>query len=246
MPYLIRNSQPATRTMTLVIFDVDGTLVYSEKTDSRCFAETYEHIYDIPFPTIDWTTYPHVTDDTIFKTVIQEHFQRVATEREMTTFKIAFTERIRQQRMLTPEKFKIVPGAKNTIERLLDLSHISVGIGTGGWKAPAVLKLDYFDIPTPPLLISGADGKETREQIIEEVKQQAIDQEIPFERIVYIGDAIWDVKTTRNMGLPLIGLRRKGDRNFLHQRGVKHVLTDFSDFDLFMDYVETAAPPLDL
>ena len=72
---------------------------------------------------------------------------------------------------------------------------------------------------------------------------QVKEQEITFNRVVYVGDAIWDVKTTRNMNLPLIGLRRKGDVDFLHQQGVKHVLPDFSDFDLFMEYIKQAVPP---
>ncbi len=243
MLHLTRNSQPVTRTMTLIIFDVDGTLVYSDKRDSQSFADTYEQAYGLPFPTIDWSKYPHVTDDTIFKTVIKNHFQREATEAEMATFKKAFTDSIRQQRVHTPDEFNIVPGAKQTIERLVEDVRYTVGIGTGGWKAPAVLKLNFVKIPTSPLFISGADGKETREQIIEDVLSQVKEQEITFNRVVYVGDAIWDVKTTRNMNLPLIGLRRKGDVDFLHQQGVKHVLPDFSDFDLFMEYIKQAVPP---
>ncbi len=230
--------------MTLVIFDVDGTLVYSDKRDSQSFADTYEQTYGLPFPTIDWSKYPHVSDDTIFKTVINNHFQRVATEEEMASFKMAFTDRIRQQRALIPEEFNMVSGAKSTIERLIDHPQYTVGVGTGGWKEPAILKLDFVQIPTEPLLISGADGKETRVQIIEEVIQQAQAQQVDFTRIVYVGDATWDVKTTRTMDLPLIGLRRKGDTDFLHQQGVQHVLSDFSDFELFERYVKEAMIPV--
>ncbi len=39
--------------MILVIFDVDGTLVFSEKKDSQAFADTYQMVYNRPFPTID-------------------------------------------------------------------------------------------------------------------------------------------------------------------------------------------------
>ena len=52
---------------TLIIFDIDGTLVYSNKVDSKCFSETYQQIYGEPFPSIDWRVYPHVTDHTIFR-----------------------------------------------------------------------------------------------------------------------------------------------------------------------------------
>ena len=35
--------------MPLIIFDVDATLVYSNKLDSKAFAQTYEDIYQLPF-----------------------------------------------------------------------------------------------------------------------------------------------------------------------------------------------------
>ena len=112
-------SLPQVNNMILVIFDVDGTLVFSEKLDSKCFATTYQQVYDLPFPTIDWRKYPHVSDTTIFKTVIQEHFNRVATEAEEESFRQKFVANIIENRKNTPTEFKEVPFAKQTIDRLL-------------------------------------------------------------------------------------------------------------------------------
>ena len=229
--------------MTLVIFDVDATLVYSDKLDSKCFAQIYQQLYGLPFPSIDWKTYPHVTDDTILNTVMQQHFKRGATVEEMETFKALFVQTIVQNRKENPTAYKIVPGAKAVIERLVTTPNFTIGIATGGWKAPAVKKLAHVDIPTQDLIISGADGKETRVQIIEEVLVNAQKKEIAYDRVVYVGDAIWDVTTTRQMGLPLVGIRLKGDVDFLQNQGVQDVLRDYQDIDLFMDCLEKAVPP---
>ncbi len=229
--------------MPLIIFDVDATLVYSNKLDSKAFAQTYKDIYSLPFPSIDWSTYPHVTDDTILETVIQQHFQRSVTETEKEHFKAIFLSTIIKNRRLKPTEYKIVPGAKEIIESLIDHPSYTVGIATGGWKNPAVMKLNFVNIPTVPLLISGADGKITRHEIIEEVIAQALAKQISLDRIIYVGDAIWDVKTTKDMQMPLVGIRFKGDVDFLKKEGVRHVVKDYLDIPDFMKCVEEAEPP---
>ena len=230
--------------MILIIFDVDGTLVFSEKLDSRCFATTYQQVYGLPFPTIDWRKYPHVSDTTIFKTVIQEHFNRAATEEEEESFRQKFTANIVENRKKTPTEFKEVPFAKQTIDRLLADDRFVVGVATGGWKAPAIIKLNFVNIPTAPLIITGADGKVTRDDITNETIANAKKQYDNIKRIVYVGDAIWDVKTTKNMGLPLIGIRRKGDLEFLSDLGVGCVLKDYEDYDAFLEGVLNVGIPI--
>lgn len=221
--------------MILVIFDVDGTLVFSEKKDSQCFADTYQAVYRRPFPTIDWRKYPHVSDTTIFKTVIQEHFNRIPDKIEEESFRQQFVANIIENRKQTPTEFKEVPYAKQTINKLLADDRFVIGVATGGWKAPAIVKLNFVNIPTNRLIITGADGKVTREDITNETIDKAKAQYGEFDRIVYIGDAIWDVTTTRNMGLPLIGIRRKGDVDFLTKKGVGLVLKDFENYAAFLE-----------
>lgn len=227
----------------LIIFDIDGTLLYSNKIDSQCFADTYEKVYQSKFPTIDWSKFPHVTDDTIFKTVIQNHFQREATTEEMHQFQNEFVAAIQLKREEQPHEFKEVPNARKTIEHLLANDVYEVGIATGGWRRPAMVKLDHIGIPTSELHMSFADGNPTREDIIRGVFQQTDAKKMSFEKIVYVGDAIWDVQTTRNMNLPFIGIRRAGDEHFLKQFGAETVIKDYKDVDLFMSSIERSKVP---
>jgi len=193
----------------LIIFDIDGTLLYSNKIDSQCFADTYEKVYQSKFPTIDWSKYPHVTDDTIFKTVIQNHFQREASEEEMLYFQTEFV----------------------------------IGIATGGWRKPAMVKLNHIGIPTSDLHMSFADGNPTREDIINGVFEQTNAKKMSFEKVVYVGDAAWDVRTTRNMNLPFIGVRREGDFDVLKKLGAQTIISDYEDFDLFLSAIESSETP---
>lgn len=222
--------------MILVIFDVDGTLVFSEKLDSRCFATTYQEVYGLPFPTIDWRKYPHVSDTTIFKTVIQEHFDRIPTESEEESFRQKFVANIIENRKQTPAAFKEVPFAKHTIDQLLADERFVIGVATGGWKAPAIVKLNFVNIPADQLIITGADGKVTRADITNETIDKAQQLHGSFDHIVYVGDAIWDFTTTQKMGLPLIGIRRKGDLDFFFKMGMTQVLKDYEDYAKFLDF----------
>lgn len=229
---------------TLIIFDVDGTLVYSNRIDSQCFAETYERLYLRTFPTIDWTQYPHVTDTTIFNTVIRRHFNRDVTQEELDEFQHHYIYQLEQKRALNPNEFKEVPFAKKTLDSLKMDDRFVVGIATGGWLRPAQVKLRHVEIQEQTIFMSGADGKETREDIIYHVIGEVRQHVEALDKIVYVGDAIWDVATTRRMQLNFVGVRRNGDLEVLQRAGSKIVIRDYTDYDQFLEAVFTATPPL--
>jgi len=231
---------------TLVIFDIDGTLLYSNKIDSQCFADAYESIYQKPFPTIDWSQYPAVTDTVIFETVIKEQFSLIPDEDEVNIFRDAFVDLINQKRKANPADFRKVPGAQSAVHRLLADDQFAVGIGTGGWQKPATVKLKHVGIEYSDIFMSCADGRYTREAIVQGSISPALQKFPSIQRIVYVGDALWDVRTTRNMQIPFIGIRREGDKEVLKKEGADYILEDYNDFDLFLDYVEKSSPPREL
>ncbi len=228
---------------TLLLFDIDGTLVHSNKIDSQCFAHIYQTIYERPFPSIDWRVYPHVTDHTIFGTVIRDQFQREAEPQEIQHFQDQFVALLQQKRQRQPQDFMEVPGAKRIIARLLGEADFTVGIATGGWERPARLKLQHVGIPEHQLVLSGADEQIRREDILQKAIDATRAQHPHLERIVYLGDASWDVRTTRNMGLDFIGIRRAGDLEVLHELGAQVVIQDFLDYPTVLRAVAEARVP---
>jgi phosphoglycolate phosphatase-like HAD superfamily hydrolase len=230
--------------MELVIFDVDGTLVYSERRDSQCFAQAYEQIYGQPFPTLDWHQFPHVTDTTIFDTVIRQHFDRSHEEDELPAFQSLYMSLLRQKRQRAPHLFREVPGAKSAVQALGENGERLIGVGTGGWQAPAFIKLSHVGIEIDRRLFSGADGKINREAILQQTIDRA--EELnggPVDRVIYIGDAEWDVRTTRNMQIDFIGVRRLGDVEALTQAGAEVVIQDYQDTARFETAIQNARPP---
>lgn len=228
---------------TLIIFDVDGTLVYSEKRDSKTFAQTYRQIYGKAFPTIDWNHFPHVTDTTIFGTAIQDQFGREVEEGEIEAFQDHYIKGLKEKRQQAPSDYKEIPGAMDLMHYLKAHSNYKVAVATGGWQRPAEVKLQHVSIDFSGIPIIGADQRFTREEIIHTAIDRSLNGVSSFQKIVYIGDAVWDVKTTRNLQMDFVGVRWRNDLEVLSQLGAQRVVQDFRDRDYFLAQVAAALPP---
>ncbi len=224
--------------MIFVIFDIDGTLVHSNKVDSQCFADSYETVFGQPLPSIDWRNYPHVTDDTIFGTVFQNHFSRWPSESEKQKFQNHFVASILTAREQDPEAFYEVPGARAMMEALSQDDRYRVGIATGGWEAPAKVKLNFVGIDFAKMPAGYADGNPTRPDILNTAIEQAKALYGEPTKIVYVGDAIWDLTTCREMRLPLIGIRVRGDLDFFTEKGIEFVFAGYKDLTAFQNAIE--------
>ncbi len=222
---------------TFVLFDIDGTLLYSNKVDSQCFADSYEAIFGRPFPTIDWRKFPEVTDHVIFRTAFKEHFGHYPSEAERLEFEGHYLAALHASRAYTPGEFREVPGAVSLWRSLEADDRFLTGIATGGWQRPAAIKLAHVGIPNEPAFAGYANDQFSRVDIL----QTAIDKaraSHEVAHIVYVGDAIWDVTTTRKMNLPLIGVRRSGDHHALLKAGATRVITDYAPPTAFLNHLE--------
>lgn len=227
--------------MILVIFDVDGTLVHSkDHQDSKSFATAYKQKFGQEFPGIDWRKYPHVTDTVIFNTVFEMHYNRLPAEEERTAFEELYMEILAANRNRWPDQFFEIPGARSMLEKLDTDDNFELAIATGGWKRPQQLKLEHVNITAHHLPFSGADGKVTREDILKEAVTLSGRTTESFERVVYVGDAIWDVRTTQNLNMSFVGIRHKEDYYVLEQMGARYVLKDYNNPDAFIDFVHQA------
>ncbi len=222
---------------TFVLFDIDGTLLYSEKVDSRCFANSYEAIFGRPFPTIDWSKFAEVTDHVIFRTAYYDHFGRFPTETERTVFEDHYLAALNASRAERPEEFREVPGAARLWQRLEADERFVPGIATGGWRRPAAIKLTHVGIPASHPFAGYANDKFSRVDILNEAIG-LVRSVHDISRVVYVGDAAWDVTTTQKMNLPLIGVRRKGDHEVLRSLGANRIITDFNPPQAFFNHLE--------
>jgi len=228
---------------TLVLFDIDGTLLFSEKVDSECFAATFKEQYGADFPTIDWTYFSHVTDHTIFREAYFKLHGSFPDLPEIERFRNLFVDKIQEARRVRPEAFQMVPGANMIFEYLLE-KEIPFGVATGGWHAPATAKLKHVGLWHEGLVLSAADQQPTRVDIINRAKEGCRIKGYHWEKVVYIGDAIWDVKTCREMEIPLLGIKIKGDHKQLLDAGASHVISNYESISDFFEKLNKIQVPL--
>ena len=76
----------------LVIFDVDGTLVKTNKVDGECYVQALADEFGITNINNNWTDYPHATDSGLFPEIIRTHLGRSSSDGDYLRFQKRFME----------------------------------------------------------------------------------------------------------------------------------------------------------
>jgi len=77
---------------------------------------------------------------------------------------------------------------------------------------------------------------------VERAKEQY--DQYHFDRIVCVGDAVWDVRTALRLELPFVGLAAGTRAGLLHDAGASTIIEDFVDLEHCMQCFERAAIPI--
>ena len=220
--------------MKLVIFDIDGTLAHTTGVDDACFAKAIFDVFSIRLENTDWSGFPHVTDTGMAHEIYKMQFGVAPSEELVEQLRVRFVELIDEEMKSRPGLFNEVKGARDIFAELCGREGYAVGIATGGWRATASIKLDAIKIDHRNVPFYTTDDHYCRrnitELVIEDVKRRS--GRGAFDDIVYVGDGVWDYKTTREMGIRFIGIDAKGNGK-LKKLGAEHVLPDYSDRDSF-------------
>ena len=208
--------------MIATIFDIDGTLVESFGFDDACYISAIRevlgevHIHD------DWSKYKNVTDTGSLRQIMEENeIQEVGQIEEVRT---KFGELIRQH-LQNGGKCHPKEGAIHLINELLAAEDYKVGFATGGWRHTAKMKLRHTGFNLKNTVLTSSDDGDERVVIMQKCLSALGNR---FQRIVYVGDAEWDMQATKILGWHFIGVgaRLKGKCEFW--------VEDFSSYNTFM------------
>lgn len=226
----------------LVLFDIDGTLVNSNEVDSICYIRSIEEEFGLAKIDDRWDTYQHATDSGIFEEIFERAFSRKPTESEIRRHVDRMASLLQEYNSRSPAMFDEIGGAGETLRLLADHPDWRIGIATGAWRESGLFKLkcaglDFDGLP----MTTGSDAK-TREDILLKCIDEAREQYdvAEFEKVVSVGDAVWDLKTAANLNVGFIGINDPAKFKFL---GGCRAMRDFGDRELFMQYLEEAPVP---
>ena len=208
--------------MIAIIFDIDGTLVESSRFDDACYVSTIRDVLGEVYIHDNWSKYKNVTDTGILRQIMEEN--KIQEEGQIETVRTKFGELIRQH-FQNGGKCLQKEGAIHLINKLLAAEDYEVGFATGGWRHTAKMKLRYAGFNLKNTVLTSSDDGDERMVIM---KKCLLQLGHCFQRVVYIGDAEWDMQATQELGWHFIGIgaRLKGKCEFW--------VEDFSRYNTFM------------
>lgn len=215
--------------MNLIIFDIDGTLCNSQRTEDYCFKKAYEECLGIDIWELEWHTLKHVTDWGISNEIYVKHFKRDISIKEIDQFRNRFIELLQIAYQKDDSVFTEVAGARDFFQRLQDDNNYRLAVATGSWSDSARIKLRSIEIDFENLPFAHSDKFMSREEIVEDAIRQSKEKyESEFDKIVYFGDGEWDFKTCLNLNIPFIGLDCNHNGRLINL-GVEKVIHNYLD-----------------
>ena len=232
--------------MNLAIFDIDGTLTDTNAVDEACFVEAVSGTLGIERVSSDWSDYSQCVDSTILREIMQAADRDTEDPVWYSRFVAHFALLLHQTYDRDPSLFAPVRGADAVLRDLASNEGWAVALATGGYRTTASFKLERAGLGWAMEFPGAfADDVWTRDALVRNAWDRALEchNVAQFERVVSIGDGLWDVRAARELNLPFIGIGA-GDRAWrLREAGTTWVFADYTDLPAVRAALANAACP---
>lgn len=220
--------------MDLVIFDLDGTLTDTTQVDEHAIVGALQDVLGVTGLSTDWSTYVHSTDAGIVHEVIAANRGGVSDD-DLDAVQSRFFEIMENFYTSSPELFRPLPGATDVLHRLGEQG-VATAIATGSWRESALFKLRVGGIRHAGVPLASSNDDHSRSEIIKVAIGRAQQQHgvESFERIIYVGDGMWDARASKNLGIRFIGVARNGQAELMRKAGVGDVIEDLTKIELLL------------
>lgn len=221
---------------TLVLFDIDGTLLWSDGSGRAAMREALLRVYGSAGP-IDEYYFGGRTDREAVRDLLEaDGFDSKTIWKRFGQMEAALAEELRGRLATGEHHVQPCPGSLDLVALLQAHPRVVMGLLTGNMKATAWIKLRAagFD---PALFLLGAYGSESTHRTelgkLAVARAQAITgQTFTGERIVVVGDTPADVICARAVsGRSLAVLTGWHDAEELSAAGAHVILDDLSDVE---------------
>ena len=195
----------------LVLFDIDGTLVRTGGTGIKAFARTFATIFGV-HDGVDKIRFAGRTDVSL----VREMFTISNIAHTEENFRRFFDNYVHWLDHLMKDcDGEVCPGVMEFFRELEQLpSPPLVGLLTGNVKLGAEIKLRHFKLWEVFRTGAFADDHEDRNQIAVVARERgsrALQQSLPGEEILVIGDTAHDIRCARAIGAKVIAVATGGE-----------------------------------
>ncbi|MBC8514677.1 HAD family hydrolase [bacterium] len=220
--------------MTLVLFDIDGTLLLSGAAGVHAFERAAHSLFGQGGGDIDFAGRLDGENARMWI----EGAGGVVSKKNESIFKRKVL--LEMPRALVASKGKVLPGVRILIKRL-EVLGISFGLLTGNWERTGQMKLNHFGLKGAFTWGAWADDGETREELfpvaIARAKRSGWDGHGP---IWVVGDTYRDVEVAKAHGAHSLGVLTGPP--YAHSRLVESnpdvILENLSETDKVLDILE--------
>jgi len=223
--------------LKLLLWDIDGTLVWTGKAGEEALVEAMRELHGIETSLHD-VDYKGRTDRRIGMMLLEKHGIPL-TEATLHDFVEAYLRHL--ARLLPQKQGWVYPG----ILRILDQAHarpdVASGLLTGNMRAGAELKLSHYQVWHYFEFGAFADDSHDRNQLGPVALKRALEEQgldITPGRVFVIGDTPHDVACGKVIGARTIAVATGGfSVDELRACGADAVFPDFSDPVAFWEAV---------
>ncbi|WP_103864928.1 HAD family hydrolase [Aquimarina sp. I32.4] len=209
---------------TLFIFDIDGTL--TDSVPMYLFSVT-QSLFALGISDIDtdYDNYKHHTDSYALRYNYERNFKKTFPDDLLDDFELDLVNQ-----MKTFDPIKEIEGAKSLIQ-FLKINNIPFCFATGALPKPAMIKLDQCGIWYDEELLATSKTHESREGFVVEAikKAKVFYNKENFNRVISVGDGVWDLKTAQNLSIDFVGIGDK-NREKLIQNGAEKCFSNLIEF----------------
>ena len=216
---------------TLLLFDIDGTLILSGRAGLRALDLAFEHATGIT-RAFDGISAAGRTDGYL----LDEAARRAGITLEpaaRAAIQERYFEALAEEIKLPGEGRKtVMPGVRPLLSALEGRGDVVLALLTGNFQRSARIKLEYFDLWSPFRFGAFADDASDRNHLVPIALGRAREAgHTPHvDRVVVIGDTPLDVECARAGGVRALGVAT-GSHSIdeLRDAGADHALEDLSD-----------------
>ena len=229
----------------LILFDIDGTLCNTVAIDDLCMQRALTEVFAFPVDSIAPFCGDNGTDTGVTREAFRLLQRKKATSGDIERVRLSFLRHLESAQRTSPDAFLPIPGAEEAFRSIVAHQNWKAGLASGAWWQSAELKLRGMGID--PELFPGAfaEDSHSREVIISTAIERASHRyhTLSWDKIVYVGDGLWDLRAARRLRIGFVGIARNERRNALLKEGAMTVLNDFTNLPVLHSALEVAAVP---
>ncbi len=224
---------------TVVLWDIDNTLLYTGGAGSRAMARAFVDLYGASdaFKRIEFSGR---TDTAIFFDAARAHgLPEASWVLERDRFREAYVPHLRAALAESGGSGGLMPGVRQLLDALAQIDGVRQGLGTGNFRGGGELKLHHYGIGGyfPGMPGGFGEDSESRDEVIGVAIERMSNGRRPA-RVVVIGDTPHDVTAARaNGAFALAVATGRNDVAELAACGADAVMADLADTAAALQFI---------